>query len=58
VALGPTLSQLRDAETSLALLQHVQQPVDGQAQQAGDQPLDSQAQEPWGLSPRSATGGP
>ncbi len=55
VALGPTLSQLRDAETSLALLQHVQQPVDSQAQQAGDQPVHGQAQQPLGLSPRYAT---
>lgn len=39
VALGPTLSRLRDAETSLALMQHGQQPVDGQAQQTGDQPV-------------------
>ena len=31
VALGPTLSRLRDAETSLALLQHGQQPVAAQA---------------------------
>jgi hypothetical protein len=58
VALGPTLSQLRDAETSLALLQHVQQPVDGQAQQAGDQRVHGQAQQPLGLSPRSATDWP
>jgi len=44
VALGPTLSRLRDAETSLALVLHSQQPAAAQAQQAGDQPLDSQAQ--------------
>ena len=58
VALGPTLSQLRDAETSLALLQHVQQPVDSQAQQVGDQPVHDQAQQPLELSPRSATDWP
>jgi hypothetical protein len=58
VALGPTLSQLRDAETSLALLQHVQRPVDRQAQQAGDQPVHGQAPQPLGLSPRYATDRP
>jgi hypothetical protein len=58
VAPGPTLSQLRDAETSLACCRHVQQPLDSQAQQPGDQPVHGQAQQPLGLSPRYATDRP